>query len=250
MNYTAIRNLVLEACPIVREALGKNKGIGIDGRLASAGMEQEVVKILQGRIREEGVEIDFEIPRDRHWFDVRIGSIPINIKITNGGTDNAFNKVAVIYSLTGWEPPTKNMNFNQFCRHLLDNPWIRERNPLREYHYLVFHKNTGEFLFRSLLDIEAFQSNPSNILQICWKNEFQRRNLDQNSSPDAQPTDSLDSGIRILETCQKSLRGALESSQTFIDAKIKAEIHFTNLQRVRREHPRESPIDKDASDQS
>lgn len=223
MSYPSLRNLILEACPGVTKYLNELSKGDMDGRLASAGLEREVVKILQDHIRKEGAEeVEFEIPKDRHWFDVRIGGIPINIKITNGGTDNAFNKVAVLYSLTGWEPPLKNMNFNQFYHHLLETPWVRERNPLAEYHYLVFHKTTGEFLFRSLLDIEAFQSNPSNILQICWKNELRR--------PDSQPSHPLDSGIRILKICQKSLKTALESSETFINANIETEVTLSNLQ--------------------
>lgn len=234
MNYTVFRNIILEICPYIGLHL-KSIHETCDGRLMSAALESEVVKILVTSL--DG-KMDIVIPKDRNWFDIRIGGVPINIKITNGGADNAFNKVAVIHTLTGWEPEQKNMNFNQFYRHLLEHRWKRERNPLHEYHYLVFEKNTGNFILRSILDIEAFQSNPSNILQINWKNEFQREEP-------VHPKDPFLAGIQIVELCQKSLKKALEASEDFIRADLGTEITLVNLGL----DPREAPACRDAFDQ-
>jgi hypothetical protein len=227
MNYQDLKTLIREACPLVSDIIRMNDGRGMDGRLVSAEMEKTVIRILSRKLE---TKTEVEIPKDRNWFDILIGGIPINIKITTGGPDNAFNKVAVIYTLTDQQPEQKNMNFNQFYRYLLENPWKRERNPMKEYHYLVFDKNSGNFIFRSILDIEAMQSNPSNILQINWKAEFQRGEVAESSDP-------LQAGTRILQICQTSLKKALIGSEEFIKADIDVEMTLVNLGLDSREAP-------------
>ena len=141
-----------------------------DGRLVSAIKETEFLDKLKIKLVEHGYTV--EIPKVRHWFDIKINSIPINLKITSGGTDNAFNKTAIIFSICGVESKSKNMNYNKWYKLLTETPRKKSRDKLTEYHYLVIHKNTNEILVKSIFDIHTYKSNPCNDLQINWDNEF------------------------------------------------------------------------------
>ncbi len=116
-----------------------------DGRISSAMKESEYLTTLKTALP---AHFTIEIAKDRHWYDVRINDIPINLKLTTGGTDNAFNKVALIYTITGVEPAKRNMNFNELWAHLKHKatPKKRTRDRQTEYHYLVVDKSTGRTL--------------------------------------------------------------------------------------------------------
>ena len=86
-----------------------------DGRLLSALKEKEYLNLLIKGLEKHYSDIKIITAKKRGWFDIRIQGIPINLKITAGGTDNAFNKSAIIYSISGEEPKKKNMKYH---RHL------------------------------------------------------------------------------------------------------------------------------------
>jgi hypothetical protein len=78
----------------------------------------------------------------------------------------------------------------------------------------VNDKNTKNILFKSIFDIHTYKSNPCNVLQINWKNEFLNEKY------------SIDDKIyhkkifELLSTIQKSLKKEYESKKLFIHAKI------------------------------
>ena len=207
-SYTEIMTAIKEECKKIHLSYA-SKG---DGRIVSALKETEYLELLQKGFETNYPSMTFEIPKDRYWYDLRIESIPINLKITTGGTDNAFNKVAILYTLTGKEVETKNMNYNKFYKFYKDNPKKTVRDLLTEYHYLVVEKKTGDILLKSILDIHTYKTNPCNILQINWANEFKEC---------AYCTeDFVQKGKSLLSTAQTSLRQSMASMKDFLDAEL------------------------------
>lgn len=185
-----------------------------DGRLTSAIKETEYLALLKQHINDNFPHFTIEIPKERFWYDIKINQIPINLKITVGGTDNAFNKVAIIYTISGQDTAKKNMNYNQWFKYIQDAPKKTTRNKSTEYHYLVVHKDTGQILLKSILDIHTYKTNPCNILQINWNNEFKY----------------IDSCIqdshfklkikKLLQTVQNSLNQFISSMNEFCETNI------------------------------
>jgi hypothetical protein len=184
-----------------------------DGRISSAVKETPYLKALV-----ENLPAGFktERPKARFWYDIIINGIPINLKLTTGKADNAFNKKAVNATLAcgGVFATTQNTDFNAFYENLKSCS-KNERNLATEYHYLAIDKNTGEILLKPLLDIHSYKTNPSNIMQINWKNEFSHIAY---RSPDYKAK------VRdLLKTIQTSLKEWYERSKTFIEADIDAD---------------------------
>jgi hypothetical protein len=184
-----------------------------DGRLDSAVKEKAYLKVFIKSLP-DGFKV--EIPKARYWYDITINGIPINLKLTTGKTDNAFNKQAVEATMLcgGKHRTTQNSNYNTFYSNLKQCS-KNGRNLLTEYHYLVINKNTGEILFKPLLDIHTYKTNPSNIMQINWTNEFKEVSY---KCPDHKAK------IReLLKVIQTSLREWYERSKDFINADIDAD---------------------------
>ena len=168
-TYLQIMQAIRDECSKINLTFSKDG----DGRLTSAVKEREYLNLLEKGLKENHPSLRFEYQRvDRWWWDLRVNGIPINLKLTTGGTDNAFNKVAIIYTISGSEIEKKNMNFNQFLKTIKECHKKPERNHMTEYHYLVVDKNSGKVLLKSILDIHTFKTNPCNDLQINWSNEF------------------------------------------------------------------------------
>lgn len=173
-TYESLRKLVL----LVAKKINLNylsNAADCDGRLVSAIMEKKFLDKLEVGIHEVDKKIKIERPNIRHWYDIMIENIPINLKLTTGGTDNAFNKTAIAHTILGYEANhIHNLNFSEwydFIKNHYDPNMCRD--PFKEYHYLVISKkDPNKVLFKSILDINTYKSNPSNILQIRWKHEF------------------------------------------------------------------------------
>jgi hypothetical protein len=161
-------------------------------------------------------EIDVKRAPIRHWFDVEIGGIPVNIKCTTTRSpDNAFNKRSIAETLLDDEdpeviefyksPPSK---IPEYLSEVARLKWRKVRNRSKELHYLVVKKDTRETLFISLLDVTHFVTNPSNILQINWKKEFENR-----SKCDA---DISSRGLTILKIIAKSFSENMKATEAFI----------------------------------
>jgi hypothetical protein len=185
-----------------------------DGRITSAIKEKEYLDALTKGLLENYTGFTVEIPKERFWYDIMINSIPINLKLTSGGTDNAFNKVAIIYTVTGSDCSKRNMNYDDWFNIIKDSKKKDVRNKQTEYHYLVVHKDTGQILLKSILDIHTYKTNPCNILQINWNNEF--KNIDC-YIPDSRFKSKTH---ELIRTVQNSLKQYVNSMKTFCDADI------------------------------
>ena len=205
MSYLEIIQSIKDECAKINLIFSKEG----DGRITSAVKEREYLNLLENGLKLKGYIFEHQ-PVDRWWWDFRLNGIPFNLKLTTGGTDNAFNKVAIIYTISGQEVEKKNMNYNQFYTVVKDCPKKSGRDHMTEYHYLVVNKDSGDVLLKSILDIHTYKSNPCNDLQINWKNEF------KNSEFVAQ---SFKEKIQeLLKTVQTSVRQAMASMKEFADA--------------------------------
>ena len=158
----------------------------------------------------------------RAFCDVKINSIPINLKLTDCKTaDNSVNKGAIYFSITGRTDYPYSSNWNDFWKLLQEAKSCGqikvERHRPTEYHYLVKNKITGDVLLKSIFDIQTYISNPSNDLQIHWKNEF------ANASYTTKDDDYSQKVKELLCCLQKSVREMIARTQKFADA------NFTEL---------------------
>lgn len=185
-----------------------------DGRITSALKEREYLERLKIGLEISNKDIVVDIPGVRCWYDVKINGIPINLKITSGSTDNAFNKTAIYYTITGYDDVANNLNFNSWWECLKKATKKDVRDPESEYHYLVVDKNSGKVLLKSILDIHTYKSNPSNILQINWSNEFAKEDYQ------SCPFDFRRKQKELLSTIQSSVSQNIINSLKFAAANL------------------------------
>ena len=207
-SYSETIDAIKAAC--ARIVLSYSGGGTSDGRVVSAIKEAEYLAALKTSLEISHPSMTVSIPKERYWYDIRINNIPINLKLTTGGTDNAFNKVAILYSLTGVEVSRRNMNFDAWYSLIRSTPPKAERDRATEYHYLAVHKTTGAVLLKPILDIHTYKANPCNDLQINWRNEF--AHADYVCANHHAKTQEL------LRTVQASVRAAIASMRLFADA--------------------------------
>lgn len=215
MNYNETIEAIRQACNTIN--LSYNDTDCDDGRIASAVKEKEYLDALDAELNNQHPSIIIERPKERWWYDVRINQIPINLKLTTGCTDNAFNKVAIMYTLTGNENAKKNMNYDAWYVALKSATRKQVRDPATEYHYLAVNKKNGDVLLKSILDIHTYKTNPCNILQINWTGEFKNREfaiLDQNFR---------EKECELLKAIQKSIIQSIQSMTLFANANLSDE---------------------------
>jgi hypothetical protein len=184
----------------------------VDGRIASALSEQSYITQIKTNIHKINPAISVVIPPKRAWCDLFIAGIPINIKITKGGTDNVFNKNMVHYTL--FHKVIPQMSYKDWSREISTSKITQIRRQTHEYHYLVYNKKTNESLFKSILDLYSYKSNPSNILQINWTKEFKYKSYKINNE------EHIDKKIILLETVQQSIKEALMNMEYMANINI------------------------------
>ena len=84
-----------------------------DGRITSAVKESEYLDLLTKNLLKNNPDFKIEQAPVRFWYDIMINKIPINLKLTTGNADDAFNKRAIIFTIFGTESPKANMNFSE-----------------------------------------------------------------------------------------------------------------------------------------
>ena len=171
---------ILRRLPLLLEAHLKRVGFvgdqsNEDGRINSIQDESTIVQCLEALGAQESFTVH-RPPKPRWWYDVAIEAdgvwFPINIKVSVGGTDNALNKQAIVYTYSTMQPNDipKCMTLNAMVK-MIGEHGIRERNDAKEYYYLFIHKRTQQVICRPMSCITHFVSNPCNLLQINWKKE-------------------------------------------------------------------------------
>lgn len=200
-----MQKAILDACKAISVTFPRDS----DGRIVSAVKESEYLEKLGYALPST---FQFKISKPRDWYDFQCGGVPFNLKLTNCAKtcDNAFNKAAVIYSVTGRIPRYKNMCFNKFWSQIKEAPW--DDIPGREYHYLVVNKLTGDVLIKSIFDVQNYMPNPCNIMQINWSKEFEAR--------DYKAENITEKKKELLRCIQKSIQASINSQQEFAQADI------------------------------
>lgn len=187
-----------------------------DGRINSIKDEDTVIKCLAEK---------FEVKKskERHWYDAAIHDpvshtwIPINIKVSEGGCDNALNKKAIVFSYTDLPENDipNNLHFNRMIE-LIEGNMKTVRDTTKEYYYMCINKTEKDVVVRSLCDVQEYRSNPQNWLQIHWKKE---KTIDDDVIPVETPKESFsriknvvgDSLYKLLATSFKLLSVDCES---------------------------------------
>lgn len=187
-----------------------------DGRMASLLKEQPFLEELKKQINSKYLDWKIDISPPRAPYDFSVNGILFNLKLTDCKTaDNSMNKSCIYYSITGLTdyPYSSNWNiFNDYIIQARNSGKIKKiRERASEYHYLVKNKINGEVLVKSIFDIYEYISNPSNILQINWKKEF------QNKDYNCKDEDYLKKVIELVKCIQKSVKENYENSKKLIE---------------------------------
>lgn len=215
---------VMDYDTTISEITNVAKGIdiqktGSDGRIDSAMKEGPFLLNLKKELLETHPLWEIIISPPRASCDIMINSLRINLKITEcKSSDNAMNKPSMYYSITGRTDYPYSSTWNDFLSKLeeaRDKDQIKKvRAKETEYHYLVKNKETGEVLLKPLFDIHSYISNPSNILQINWKNEFTHKDY---STTDEEYLNKVQS---LLLCIQKSVKEMIARSSQFAESDI------------------------------
>jgi hypothetical protein len=139
-----------------------------DGRINSALSEEIVIEEFIKNAYNLGYVSERSAKRD--WYDVSINIdnkvIPINVKITDGGTDNISSKKGMYYALTGLNPDNLTDQWIPFNKSLLDNINF---NSDADYYFIVVFKHINKILVTSLLEINTLVPNGNNLpFQCNW----------------------------------------------------------------------------------
>ena len=140
-----------------------------DGRCNSLGDEESIIEMLRKHFGEKHVVK----PRPRFWYDVLFFGIPLQIKsssFSNNAADNFSSKRAILWALTDMtieevsKSPTAWKKFDETLFSRIDDL------PNRDYHILVFDKDTKQLHIRSLRTLQSLTANGSNLpFQINWQ---------------------------------------------------------------------------------
>lgn len=96
----------------------------------------------------------------------------INIKTTGGSSDNAFSKLGLLIALTDipFADLPSTIDWNKWTELVYKH---KANVPGRDYWYLVLDKNDmSHIIIRGAKQINTWNPNPSNDLQINWKEEW------------------------------------------------------------------------------
>jgi hypothetical protein len=188
-----------------------------DGRIDSAMKETPFLFELKKLLLEKYPDWTIIISPPRASCDIMIQNLRINLKLTDcKSSDNSVNKPSIYFSITGLQDYPYSSTWNDFLDKLTEakkKKHIKEqRDQSTEYHYLVKNKLTGEVLLKPIFDIHTYVSNPSNDLQINWKNEF------TNITYHTKDIDYMKKVESLLCCIQKSVREMMERTRRFAEA--------------------------------
>jgi hypothetical protein len=201
--------------------VGVAKSESDDGRIDSAIKETPFLNEMKRILTTEHPEWDVQISPPRASCDIMVNTIRINLKLTDcKSSDNSMNKPSIFYSITGLTNYPYSSNWNDFIERIRSATIKKQRHKPTEYHYLVKNKLTGDVLLKPIFDIHTYVSNPSNDLQINWKNEFLHADYSlDSSSSDATYMKKVE---ELLLCIQKSVKEMIERSRHFAEADIRA----------------------------
>jgi hypothetical protein len=186
-----------------------------DGRVNSSLLEKPLLDCLKDLLLKKDPSMCVEIQQIREAADIKINGVWINLKLTSGKTDNACSKSGIYFSYTSDTnfPIGAGVNWNEFkiCmdKAKSEGKIKKTRQKSTEYHYLAVNKVSGDFILKSIFDIHTYKSNPSNDLQINWKNEFVHR--------DYVCDDYCKKQSELYKALQLSQKKSIETRNKFTD---------------------------------
>ena len=205
----------------VASIVGVAKSESDDGRIDSAIKETPFLNEMKRILLTDHPDWDIQISPPRASCDIMVNSIRINLKLTDcKSSDNSMNKPSIFYSITGLTTYPYSSTWNDFLERIRATTIKKQRDKPTEYHYLVKNKLTGHVLLKSIFDIHTYVSNPSNDLQINWKNEF--LHADYGIDCDGSDEQYMKKVEELLRCIQKSVREMIERSRLFAEADIGA----------------------------
>ena len=207
----------------VAKLVGVAKSESDDGRIDSAIKEAPFLNEMKRILLSEHPTWDVQISPPRASCDIMVNTIRINLKLTDcKSSDNSMNKPSIFYSITGVTNYPYSSNWNEFYERIrgagLAHQIKKQRHKPTEYHYLVKNKLTGDVLLKPIFDIHTYVSNPSNDLQINWKNEFIHLDYHIDDSDEKY----IKKVEELLLCIQKSVKEMIERSRHFSEADIGA----------------------------
>lgn len=211
----------------VATTVGVAKSESDDGRIDSAIKETPFLNEMKRILLAEHPTWDVQISPPRASCDIMVNTIRINLKLTDcKSSDNSMNKPSIFYSITGLTTYPYSSNWNDFIERIRDaglaHQIKKQRHKPTEYHYLVKNKLTGDVLLKPVFDIHTYVSNPSNDLQINWKNEFLHSDYHIDESGDDRDAKYLKKVEELLLCIQKSVKEMIERSKRFAEADIRS----------------------------
>ena len=205
----------------VASIVGVAKSESDDGRIDSAIKETPFLNEMKRILSTDHPDWDIQISPPRASCDIMVNTIRINLKLTDcKSSDNSMNKPSIFYSITGLTTYPYSSTWNDFLERIRAATIKKQRDKPTEYHYLVKNKITGDVLLKSIFDIHTYVSNPSNDLQINWKNEF--LHADYCIDCDGSHEQYMKKVEELLRCIQKSVREMIERSRLFAEADIGA----------------------------
>lgn len=151
-----------------------------DGRVNSIDDEKKVINLMKEAYGPNNVKE----PPPRHWYDVLLKGVPVQIKSTEGGTDNFSSKKALLWALT-------DMSFKEI-EDLKGLPWKKFEELLvkrkclnnnRDYDIICINKSTGKMTYMTLKTLSVLKSNGSNLpFQVPWKENWERGMITRTNS--------------------------------------------------------------------
>jgi len=213
MDYETTIQEIKRAATLV----GITKSDNADGRIESAMKETPFLNELKQILITDHPDWDVVISPPRASCDIMVNSIRINLKLTDcKSSDNSMNKPSIFYSITGLTNYPYSSTWNDFIERIREAKIKKQRDKLTEYHYLVKNKLTGDVLLKPIFDIHTYVSNPSNDLQINWKNEFLHADYGIGGGGEQY----MKKVEELLLCIQKSVREMIERSRLFAHADI------------------------------
>ncbi len=214
--------------PTVTETLRIARSINVaaasstsDGRIDSALREGPFLEALRLQLLEAHPTWTILISPPRASCDIMINGVRVNLKMTDcKSADNSVNKPSIFYSITGHTSYPYSSTWNDFLDRLVTAKAAAQMKRVRhrptEYHYLVKNKLTDDVLLKPIFDIHTYVSNPSNDLQINWRNEFEHVAV---TTTDADYPQKV---LALLQTIQRSAAEMIARTQRFATADLGA----------------------------
>tara|TARA_B100000131_G_scaffold316848_2_gene357691 strand:+ start:1712 stop:2359 length:648 start_codon:yes stop_codon:yes gene_type:complete len=142
-----------------------------DGRLNSIKDEKTLIDKIK-QIATNSKEFEVYEPPPRHWYDLMVNGIPIQIKSSSGKTDNWSSKKSLLWALSdlSMEEIDAIVNRPKVIQKKLGSISCVKNGSYRDMDILCIDKNTGKVHHKTLCSLSKLISNGSNLpFQIPWK---------------------------------------------------------------------------------